>query len=160
MNKMAALTVSLLFSGMVNASDCFDLAGRDYKIDPDLLRAIAWNESKFNQYAVGNNYDSSVDTGIMQINSQHDQELYSYGITRHHLKNDACLNIYTGAFYLAIAFKKWGVSWVSVGAYNAGFKDSPKQAYRRYIYAEKIHRTYKTIKLNKKKPLTYPIAKN
>ncbi|VUJ28775.1 putative lytic transglycosylase [Klebsiella pneumoniae] len=32
------------------------------------------------------------------------------------------LNIYTGAYYLAQAFKKWGVSWDAVGAYNAGFK--------------------------------------
>ncbi|EPS7512883.1 lytic transglycosylase, partial [Shigella flexneri] len=35
----------LTLSSHVIAQDCFELAGRDYKIDPDLLRAISWHES-------------------------------------------------------------------------------------------------------------------
>lgn len=138
---------------MVNTAfsspDCFDLAGRDYRIDPDLLRAIAWNESKYNPYATGKNKDASVDVGIMQINSQHFTTLRSYGITPAHLLNDACMNIYTGAYYLAIAFNKWGVNWRSVGAYNAGFKENGTQNQRRLNYAKKIHHTYTQIKASK-----------
>lgn len=26
------------------ANDCYDMAGKDYKIDPDLLRAVSWVE--------------------------------------------------------------------------------------------------------------------
>ena len=37
------------------AADCFDMAGRDYKIDPDLLRAISWQESRFKIDAIGRN---------------------------------------------------------------------------------------------------------
>ncbi|WP_258959735.1 transglycosylase SLT domain-containing protein, partial [Klebsiella pneumoniae] len=60
------------------------------------------------------------------------------------------LNIYTGAYYLAQAFKKWGVSWDAVGAYNAGFKKTPRQAARRYEYAKKIHYYYTAIKASKR----------
>ncbi|CDL15229.1 X polypeptide [Klebsiella pneumoniae IS46] len=40
----------------------------------------------------------------MQIDSQHFNELSRYGIKPDHLLSDACLNIYTGAYYLAQAF--------------------------------------------------------
>ncbi len=58
----------------------------------------------------------------MQVDSQHFNELARYGIKPEHLTTDPCMNIYTGAYYLAIAFKKWGVTWEAVGAYNAGFR--------------------------------------
>lgn len=149
MKRIAATLLSLLFSGILNAADCFDLAGRDYKIDPDLLRAIAWNESRFNPGAVGKNTDKSIDVGVMQINSQHFSKLGAVGITKEHLLNDACMNIYTGAYFLAQAFNTWGVNWKSVGAYNAGFRQSEKQAQRRYLYASRIESTYRTIKNSK-----------
>ncbi|PVZ84150.1 lytic transglycosylase [Serratia sp. S1B] len=160
MKRIGLTCILFLLSLSASAQDCFDMAGRDYKIDPDLLRAIAWNESRFNPNAIGKNTDDSLDIGIMQINSQHDTELGSYGITRHHLKNDPCLNIYTGAYYLARSFKKWGVSWAAVGAYNAGFKDSQKQANRRFIYASKIHKTYTAIKSNKQTIIPNSLAIN
>lgn len=149
--KRTTLTfLTLFFSGVLNAADCFDLAGRDYHIDPDLLRAIAWNESRFVPTAIGKNTDKSIDVGVMQINSQHFSNLSRVGITQDHLLSDACMNIYTGAYFLAQAFNKWGVSWQSVGAYNAGFRKSEKQAIRRYQYASRIESTYRAIKDNKK----------
>ncbi|WP_334032448.1 transglycosylase SLT domain-containing protein, partial [Acinetobacter baumannii] len=65
------------------------------------------------------------------------------------LLTDACLNIYTGAYYLALAFKKWGVSWDAVGAYNAGFRRTDRQDMRRLAYARKIEAVYRAIKANK-----------
>ncbi|HGR4371287.1 TPA: lytic transglycosylase, partial [Klebsiella pneumoniae] len=47
MRKKMAFAALLLISTPVWATDCFDLAGRDYRIDPDLLRAISWQESKW-----------------------------------------------------------------------------------------------------------------
>jgi len=150
MKRIALTFLTLAFSGILNAADCFDLAGRDYHIDPDLLRAIAWNESRFNPAAIGRNTNNSIDVGVMQINSQHFSTLGSMGITQEHLLNDACMNIYTGAYFLAQAFNKWGVNWQSVGAYNAGFKKTDKQALRRYKYASRIEVSYKAIKDSKK----------
>ncbi len=83
------------------AADCFDMAGRDYKIDPDLLRAISWQESRFKIDAIGRNPVTGYGSGLMQIDSQHFNELSRYGIKPDHLLSDACLNIYTGAYYLA-----------------------------------------------------------
>ncbi|EOH3640168.1 transglycosylase SLT domain-containing protein, partial [Salmonella enterica subsp. enterica serovar Braenderup] len=92
----------------------------------------------------------SLDIGLMQINTQHEPELKRYGITRHHLTADPCMNIYTGAYYLAIAFRHWGVNWDAVGAYNAGFAKNAKQDKRRKHYARKIYATYHAIKAQKK----------
>lgn len=145
--RVLAIFISVfLVSQSTRSEDCFDLAGRDYKIDPDLLRAISWQESHFEPRARGRNPGQGYGIGLMQIDSQHLSELKQYGITSELLLNDPCMNIYTGAYYLAKAFDSWGVSWESVGAYNAGFKRSPRQAARRYNYAKKIKKNYVAIK--------------
>ncbi|WP_290608490.1 transglycosylase SLT domain-containing protein, partial [Arsenophonus sp. ENCA] len=74
--------------------------------------------------------------------------LKSLGITPYQLRNDACMNIYTGAYFLALAFNKWGVTWQAIGAYNAGFKNNEIQNKRRLIYARKINEVYRKIKNN------------
>ncbi|MFV4848053.1 transglycosylase SLT domain-containing protein (plasmid) [Edwardsiella tarda] len=148
--KKTVLLVSLAFiSSYSLANDCFDLAGRDYRIDPDLLRAIAWKESRFNPRAIGRSPDKSIDIGLMQINSQHADTFRPLGISMQQLHTDPCLNIYTGAYVLAKAFKKWGVNWNAVGAYNAGFKQTREQAEKRYHYAKDIHTYYLAIKNSK-----------
>lgn len=149
MRKQLVLATLLLISTPAWAADCFDMAGRDYRIDSDLLRAISWQESKWKVNAIGKNPGSGYGAGLMQIDSQHQGELSQYGIKPGHLLTDACQNIYTGAYYLALAFKKWGVSWEAVGAYNAGFRRSDRQAIRRLEYARKIEAIYLAIKRNK-----------
>ena len=99
--------------------------------------------------AIGKNPGSGYGAGLMQIDSQHQDELSQYGIKPEHLLTNACLNIYTDAYYLALAFKKWGVSWEAVGAYNAGFRRTDRQAMRRLEYARKIEAIYLAIKKNK-----------
>lgn len=90
--------------------------------------------------------------GLMQIHSQNFSHLSQFGITPKNLYTDACMNIYTGAYYLAIAFKRWGVSWESVGAYNAGFSKAPEQHAKRMVYATAIHKIYLNIKKQKLTP--------
>lgn len=85
----------------------------------------------------------------MQIDSRHFKELSRYEIKPEHLVTDPCMNIYTGAYYLVIAFKKWGVTWRAVGAYNAGFRKTAEQERRRKVYATKIQNIYRNIKNNK-----------
>ncbi len=107
--KKWMLAICLMFINEIcQATDCFDLAGRDYKIDPDLLRAISWKESRYRVNAIGINPVTGYGSGLMQVDSQHFNELARYGIKPEHLTTDPCMNIYTGAYYLAIAFKKWG----------------------------------------------------
>jgi len=149
LRKKLAFAALLLISTPAWATDCFDMAGGDYQIDPDLLRAISWQESKWVVNAIGKNPGSGYGAGLMQIDSQHHARLSEFGIKPEHLLTDACLNIYTGAYYLALAFKKWGVSWEAVGAYNAGFRRTDRQAMRRLAYARKIEAIYRAIKANK-----------
>ena len=155
--KSIMLLISLLsFTPITQAADCFDTAGKVYKIVPDLLRAISWNESRFNTKAIGINPTTGYGSGLMQVDSQHFPELQRYGIKPERLVNDVCMNIYTGAYYLAIAFRKWGVSWDAVGAYNAGFAKTERQAIKRYRYATKIHATYLAIKESQLKKSKLP----
>lgn len=137
-------------SYIAHATSCYVRAGRYYKIDPDLLLAIAWKESRLDKHAIGHNPHGGYGTGLMQVDSQHFKELKTYGITPHRLLNDSCLNIYTGAYYLAIAFRKFGRTWQAVGAYNAGFKINEIQNQRRLLYSNDVRRIYLTIK--RKKP--------
>ncbi|HDT0028600.1 TPA: transglycosylase SLT domain-containing protein [Escherichia coli] len=148
--KKWMLAICLMFINEIcQATDCFDLAGRDYKIDPDLLRAISWKESRYRVNAIGINPVTGYGSGLMQVDSQHFNELARYGIKPEHLTTDPCMNIYTGAYYLAIAFKKWGVTWEAVGAYNAGFRKSERQNQRRLAYASEVYRIYTGIKSSK-----------
>ena len=148
--KKWMLAICLMFINEIClATDCFDLAGRDYKIDPDLLRAISWKESRYRVNAIGINPVTGYGSGLMQVDSQHFNELARYGIKPEHLTTDPCMNIYTGAYYLAIAFKKWGVSWEAVGAYNAGFRKTERQNQRRLAYASEVYRIYTWIKSSK-----------
>ncbi|EED0514262.1 type III secretion system LEE muramidase EtgA, partial [Escherichia coli] len=44
---MKKIILSIIFiSNYCNASDCFEITGKAYNIDPLILKAIAWNESK------------------------------------------------------------------------------------------------------------------
>ena len=147
--KSVLLVGLLALTSPVIAQDCFELAGRDYKIDPDLLRAISWKESRYRVNAIGINPITGYGSGLMQVDSQHFNELARYGIKPEHLTTDPCMNIYTGAYYLAIAFKKWGVSWEAVGAYNAGFRKTERQNQRRLAYASDVYRIYTGIKSSK-----------
>lgn len=146
MVRATAFILSVLLPGPLYAGDCFERAGRDYRIDPDLIRAVAWNESHFRNSVTGRNPVSGYGSGLMQIDSQHFPELKKYGISPQRLLHDPCLNVYTGTYYLAKAFQKWGVNWQAVGAYNAGFQHSARQAMRRYAYARRVARTYRVIK--------------
>jgi soluble lytic murein transglycosylase-like protein len=140
------LFLAVSFSAYVSAADCYDRAGHDYHLDPDLLRALAWQESSFHMAAIGKNPVTGHGIGLMQIDSQHIRALGELGITEQLLLHDGCMNIYTGAYYLANAIKKYGYSWVAVGAYNAGFKNSDRQARQRFRYASRIYKKYRVIK--------------
>lgn len=84
----------------------------------------------------------------MQIHSQNFNELAQYGITENHLRQDPCMNIYTGAFYLAKFIRIQGDIWKGVGAYNAGLKKSEAQEQKRNQYALEVYHIYLNIKKN------------
>lgn len=151
LKKLLPLLLVLTQNGM--AADCFNLAGQAYGIDPDLLRATSFRESSFNPRAMNVVSETKYAVGLMQIHSQNFPHLAQFGITPEALYRDPCLNIYTGAYYMAHAIKRMGYNWEAVGAYYAGFSSTPAQTAKRKWYAERVKVTYDAIK---KAPLQGP----
>ncbi|WP_312025232.1 transglycosylase SLT domain-containing protein [Yersinia enterocolitica] len=56
-----------------NAAQCF-------QINPLLIKAIIWQESRNRQQAMNRNINSTIDVDIMQINTVHFKALKSLGI--------------------------------------------------------------------------------
>lgn len=145
MLRLLLVTVLLSASCAVYA-DCYDMAGRDYHIDPDLIRAVSFRESSYRKQALNTDNHDGYAVGLMQIYSSNFAHLSQFGITPENLYRDPCMNIYTGAYYLAISFKRWGYSWRAVGAYNAGFANNEVQEKKRQVYAKEIRAIYTKIK--------------
>jgi soluble lytic murein transglycosylase-like protein len=101
-------------------------------VNPLILRAIAWFESKGDPNAVHRNADGSIDVGQTQINSVHFGELRRYGVPPHALK-DACVNIYVAAWMLKQKMIRYGNTWQAIGAYHS---ETPQL---RDQYARNIH---------------------
>ena len=97
---------------------CLQAAAAKHGLSYVLLRSIAEQESNFNPNAVGGNTNGSQDFGLMQINSTWLPMLSKHGVTKQGLFNP-CTNADVGAWILADNFKRLGVTWEAVGAYNA-----------------------------------------
>ena len=116
---------------------CLVAAARKHGLDYALVRSIAEQESRFNPLAVrapyaAGNRDGSVDYGLMQINSSWLPTLARYGITKNDLFNP-CVNADVGGWILADLFRRLGITWDAVGAYNA------KSPAKRHIYAVGVY---------------------
>lgn len=130
MKKMLALLMLAVFSAQPVGAFCFEEAGEEYAISPELLWAIAKTESAFNTRALHYNANGSFDYGLMQINSSWYKEL---GRERWMHLNDACYNVKVGAWILDQCIRRYGYTWMAVGCYN-GVSNDAKVRYARRIY--------------------------
>ncbi|MBB6117813.1 hypothetical protein F4826_004792 [Rahnella inusitata] len=116
---------------------CFVKAGKEFSIDPLLLKAIGIQESTLNNGAINRSSPRYPDYSLMQISGWWLNKPYfvQNKITRDTLLKDPCLSIRTGTWILAGNFALNGVNWESVGAYNAGFSKEAGYvaARKRYI---------------------------
>ncbi|MEX3955908.1 lytic transglycosylase domain-containing protein [Trinickia sp. EG282A] len=112
--------------------DCFAQAGAYQGVNPMILRAIAWFESKGDPNAVHRNADGSIDVGQAQINSVHFNELRRNGIPPGALK-DGCINTYVAAWMIKQKMVRYGNTWRAIGAFHS---ETPKL---RDEYARSIH---------------------
>lgn len=119
--KIRILIASVLMFGATSAANaCWTDAGQKYDIDPLLLMAIGWKESKGRPNAVGPPLpDGNVALGLMQINTIHLPQLKKWGIYRNDLF-DPCISIHVGAYVLRDCINKFGEIWRSVGCYYGG----------------------------------------
>jgi len=133
----------LLFASVATAAEpfCFDEAGDLYRINPQILRAIAKVESNFNPRALNWNRNGSYDFGVMQINSIWAPTL---GTERWKTLGDPCSNIKTGASILSNCMKKYGYTWEAIGCYNSQTPD------KRDKYAQMVFKQLKRIERDDK----------
>jgi len=99
-------------------ADCFDDAAQYHQVNPWILRAIAARESGFRPATVSRNTNGTVDIGMFGTNSVHLSELARYGISQNDLL-DGCKATYVGGWRLGKMVKKYGNSWLAVGAYHS-----------------------------------------
>jgi soluble lytic murein transglycosylase-like protein len=95
---------------------CFEEAGKEYGINPSLLKSIAQIESNLNPKAMNKNQNGSIDIGLMQINSFWIKTL---GLDSNKLVSDPCYNTMIGAKVLKQCIDRYGYTWEAVGCYNA-----------------------------------------
>lgn len=129
----------------------WESAGARYGISPDLLRAISWTESNYNQTAINRNTNGSIDKGHMQINSTWRRDI-SIGHGWDYLFNpEYCTNI--GAWILAKCIHRYGHSWDAVACYNTGRGlgelEGEKLA-RALVYVNKVYSALKGITQNER----------
>lgn len=133
MGRMVILLLAALLLATVVARGeeyCFDEAGEQYGIHPDILRAIARVESNYAPRAINWNRNGSYDFGVMQINSSWG---YALGRKWWDTLGDPCSNIKGGAMILSGCMKRYGYSWEAIGCYNSRTTDK-RDRYARLVY--------------------------
>lgn len=98
---------------------CFFNAASYYGVNPELLIAIAYVESKLNPRAINRNRNRSYDLGIMQINTSWISYLRRYKVDPRYVW-DPCYNVYLGAMVLRHCMDLFGNTWRAVDCYNKG----------------------------------------
>ena len=135
--KLTLVTAAVGLAALLGAgsarADCFDEAASYQKVNPLILRAIAWQESHNRPTAVHKNANGSTDYGVMQINSVHLPVLAQYGISRGTLR-EPCKNVYIAAWHLRQKMNKYGNTWAAIGAYHSE-TPSLRDEYARQIVA-------------------------
>jgi hypothetical protein len=125
---------------MSNASaTCWESAAQRHQVDPLLLRAIAWQESRGQPSAVGPLLkDGNRALGLMQINTIHMPTLEKFGISREALF-DPCVSVDVGAWVLADCIEKKGPTWAAVGCYYGGPNSKLYEELNRYVASVQKH---------------------
>ena len=130
---IASAALSCPVAHAADGDDCYEKAGAYQGVNPLVLRAVAWRESKGDATAINRNANGSIDVGQLQINSVHFPELARQGIPHRALINP-CVNIFVAAWLLKQKMVRYGNTWRAIGAYHS---ESPRErdAYARSIQA-------------------------
>lgn len=143
-----ALAALLLALASDASAFCFEEAGRQYGINPQILRAIAKVESNFNPAAINYNTNGTYDFGLMQINT-----IWAPTIGKERWKSlgDPCNSVKTGAWILSMCMEKYGYTWKAIGCYNSQTPD------KRDKYSKKVFDQLQRVKPLKQEAAYTPL---
>ncbi|MDP9897367.1 soluble lytic murein transglycosylase-like protein [Variovorax boronicumulans] len=111
---------------------CLLQAASYHGVNPLILRAIVYHESRDNPNLVLRNTNGTEDLGLAGLNTVHLAELARYGIRREQLL-DGCVNMYVAAWHLRKQVSQYGNTWTAVGSYHS------KTPVHRDRYAKQIY---------------------
>jgi hypothetical protein len=114
----AAIAGALSGAAIAADADCIDDAAVRHQVNPLVLRAIGWHESRLQPGALARNANGSIDVGAFQVNSIHLPELGRLGIDRAALA-DGCVSADVAAWHYRRQVDAHGDSWQAVGAYHS-----------------------------------------
>jgi soluble lytic murein transglycosylase-like protein len=124
---------------------CFESAAESFGVDPEILQAISYVESRLMPSALNANTNGTVDYGHMQINSLWVSEI---GLT-YTLLDDPCFCTKVGAWILSGCIDKYGYNSNAISCYNSGrplSKLSGKQRKKTEAYVRKVEKVFKILK--------------
>lgn len=144
MNKIIVLIITLCLSVTAGHAKtyeaCFKNASAKYGVPLEFLHAISFTESSFRHSSKNSNRNGTRDYGLMQVNSLWAKQAAKMGYQWAKVKKNPCTNIMFGSLILKNNKKRLG-NWKSaIGAYNAGFANTPKAKKRRNNYYYKVMR--------------------
>ncbi|MEX3846684.1 lytic transglycosylase domain-containing protein [Paraburkholderia sp. BR10882] len=129
---LCAILAGFGLAAGTSRADVIDNAAHQYRLNADVLRAIAYYESHLNPHAYHRNVNRTVDIGLMQINSIHIAGLRARMIDVKML-TEPQLNANVGASLLRESIDKFGTNWRAVGAYHS-HREALSAQYARAVY--------------------------
>ncbi len=115
------VTLLLFYSTVATAKngDCIAEAAQCFQINPLIIKAIIWHESKNKPQALNKNKNKTIDVGIMQINTVHFKALKTLGIDETLLRENSCANVFSGTWVLKQSIERYGYTWSGIGNYHS-----------------------------------------
>lgn len=101
------------------ATDCIHEAAHCFQVNPLVIKAIIWQESGGRKDALNQNTNLTQDVGLMQINSLHFAALKRLGVSAQELRENSCVNVFSGTYLLRQAIQQYGYSWDGIGYYHS-----------------------------------------
>lgn len=159
-----AIALGFVLTGAAHASagyldrlsewnQCINEAGKHYRVDPDVIRAVILAESSGDPRAVNTSNPRTKDLGLMQISTAYWMgELEPLGIRDQDLFKP-CQNIVVGTWILHVYIKrKKGDVWKAVSAYhnsNPAIGDA---------YMARVKRYYEAIQRERNRMISFALA--
>jgi len=125
---------------------CYKKYGQAFNVDPDVLEAISWVESRHNPTAINTNSETSIDYGHMQINSYWIDQLLG---EQYSSLDDPCFCTAIGAYILNGCINSYGLNQDALSCYNSGksldlLGAETRKRVEKYIAL--VHKKYEEIK--------------